>query len=146
MRVRQLSVFLENKVGRLFELTRALGEGDINIRSMCVIDNADFGVVRMVVDLPHSARRYLEDRGFMVNECDVIAIEVPDAPGGMAHVMHRFLQAEVNVEYTYPLLEKCNGNAVFIFRIQDVESAITVLTDQGIRLLSQDEITDLSRE
>lgn len=146
MWVCQLSVFLENKVGRLFELTRQLGEGDINIRSLCVIDISDFGVVRLIVDQPHSARRFLEERGFMVNECEVIAAEVPDAPGGLAQVMRAFLQAEVNVEYTYPLIEKCSGNAVFIFRVENQETAVHVLTDQGIRLLTQDDITDLSRE
>lgn len=138
--VMQLTVFLENSPGRLAGLTRALGDAGVNMRALMVADTAEFGVVRIICDRPETARRVLEEAGFGVSVTDVIAVEVPDHPGGLADVLEVIGSAGANVEYAYCFVEPGGGAAIDVFRVEDSDAATGALQKAGMRVLSPGEI------
>jgi len=138
--VMQLTVFLENSPGRLAGLTRALGNADVNMRALMVADTADFGVVRIICDRPDTAKRALEAAGFSVSVTDVVAVEVPDRPGGLADVLEVIGSAGANVEYAYCFVEPHGSAAIDVFRVEDAAGATEALTRAGIRVLRDDEV------
>ena len=117
MKVKQISVFLENKSGRLAEVTRTLGRNDINIRALSIADTTDFGILRLIVNKPEEANHALRQGGFMVSETEVIAVDVPDRPGGLADVLEILGQASVNIEYLYAFIGQTSQDALVIFRV-----------------------------
>lgn len=143
MRVEQIAVFLENKSGRLAEITRILAENEINIRALSVADTADFGILRLIVDKVDAAKKSLQEGGFTVGKTDVIAVEVPDRTGGLASVLKTANEADLNVEYMYAFVNKSAEDAVLIFRFDDMEKAIEVLQQGGFVLLSGAQICAL---
>jgi hypothetical protein len=140
MKVEQLSVFLENKAGRLAEVTKVLGEGGINIRALSLADTTDFGILRLIVDKYDQAREILKKHGFTVGKTEVVAIEVPDHPGGLAWVLQILSDSDVNVEYMYAFVQHSGKNAVIIFRFDNLERAIELLKKQGVRIYSGEEV------
>ena len=132
MKVEQISVFLENKAGRLAEVTKVLGEGGINIRALSLADTTDFGILRLIVDQYDKARETLKQHGFTVGKTEVVAIEVPDHPGGLAWVLQILSDSDVNVEYMYAFVQHSGKNAVIIFRFDNLERAIELLQQQGV--------------
>ncbi len=143
MKVAQIAIFLENKSGRLSEITRVLAENNINIRSLSLADTADFGILRLIVDKVEEAEKVLKAGGFTVGKTSVIAVEVPDKVGGLASVLKIIEEADLNVEYMYAFVNKSGENAVMIFRFEEVEQAVKVLKDQGITILSGAQICAL---
>jgi hypothetical protein len=143
MRVEQIAVFLENKSGRLAEITRLLADNNINIRALSVADTADFGILRLIVDKSDLAKQVLRDGRFTVGKTNVIAVEVPDKTGGLASVLETANEADLNVEYMYAFVNKSAENAVLIFRFNDMDKAIDILQQKGFALLSGDEIYSL---
>jgi len=133
--VRQLSVFIANESGRVSEVTSVLGEGGINIRGFSVSDTADYGILRLVVDKPDEAHALLKRAGFTVKELDVICIDLPDVPGGLAGVLRIVSDAGVNIEYVYSLI-----STYVVLNVADVDKAIALLKDRPVRLVSQEEI------
>ena len=138
--VKQLTVFLENSPGRLAGLTRALGNAGVNMRALMVADTAEFGVVRIICDRPDVAREALEAAGFGVSVTDVLAVEVPDHPGGLADVLEALGERRVNVEYAYCYVEPGGAAAVDIFRVDDIGVANEALSAAGIRVLGPSEV------
>ena len=143
MRVEQIAVFLENKSGRLAEITRILAEHDVNIRALSVADTADFGILRLIVDKVDVAKEVLRAGGFTVGKTNVIAVEVPDRAGGLASVLKTVHEAGLNVEYMYAFVNKSGANAVLIFRFDDMDRAIAVLQEKGFILLTGGQICAL---
>ena len=137
----QISVFLENKSGRLAEVTHALAGTGINIRALSLAETIDYGVLRLIVDKPKAAKKALTDAGFTVTETDVIAVEMPDRPGGLAGVVDLVTQRGLNIEYLYAFVGQRAENAVVIFRIDDVQAAISALQEGGSHILSADELS-----
>jgi hypothetical protein len=135
MQIRQVSVFLENKVGRVMEITEVLGENTINLRALSLADTSDFGILRMIVDKVDQAIDALKGRGFIVKETEVVAVEVPDKPGGLAQVLEILCIANINVEYMYAFFEQPKDKALLIFRFEDSERAIEVLGSKGIQIV-----------
>lgn len=135
MKVKQISVFLENKAGRLASVTRVLGDAKINIRALSIADTADFGILRIIVDQPGRAYDALKAAGFSATETDVLAIEVPDVPGGLASVLETMGEAQINIEYLYAFLTRASENAIIIFRVENPEMAIDLLEKSNVRLL-----------
>ncbi|ORC36549.1 amino acid-binding protein [Marispirochaeta aestuarii] len=121
MTIQQISVFLENKSGRLAEVTKTLGDAGVNMRAATIADTADFGILRIVVDNPHKALDALDKKGFTAKVTDVFAIELEDRPGGLAEIMELFHKTGVNIEYLYSSLENKNNKAVVIFKVDDTE-------------------------
>lgn len=140
MKVKQISVFLENKSGRLAEVTRSLGINGINIRALSIADTTDFGILRLIVNKPDAANRVLRDEGFMVSETDVIAVEVPDRPGGLADVLDILGQAGINIEYLYAFIGQTAKEALVIFRVEDCEGAMLALQAKNIRVLDGEDV------
>ena len=143
MRVEQIAVFLENKSGRLAEITRILAENDINIRALSVADTADFGILRLIVDKVDRAKEVLRAGGFTVGKTNVVAVEVPDRSGGLAGVLKTVTAAGLNVEYMYAFVNKSGSNAVLIFRFDAMDKAIEVLQQNGFALLTGEDICAL---
>lgn len=140
MKTTQISVFLENKSGRLAEVTRVLGDSGVNMRALCVADTADFGVLRMVVDKPDHAFKVLQENGFAASKTDVIAAEVPDRPGGLAHILEVLAARDINIEYMYCFVEMAGASAIDIFRVEQVDEAIAALSEAGVELVSADRL------
>jgi hypothetical protein len=140
MTVKQISVFLENKSGRLLDVTRNLGAAGVNIRALCVADTSEFGVVRLIVDDPVVARDTLRNKGFIVKETTVIAVEVDDRPGGLGDVLKPLVEQEMNIEYMYCFLEKAAEGAVMIIRVEEAEQAVGALSVAGYRVIPPDEL------
>ncbi len=143
MRVEQIAVFLENKSGRLAEITATLAAENINIRALSVADTADFGILRLIVDNVEKAKSTLKSNGFTVGITNVIAVEVADRTGGLAKVLKTIEEESLNVEYMYAFVNKTGENAVLIFRFDDMDKAIEALQRTGYTILSGKEICAL---
>ena len=140
MKVEQISVFLENKAGRLAEVTRVLGEAGINIRALSLADTTDFGILRLIVDQYDKARQLLKEKGFTVGKTEVLAVEVPDRPGGLAMLLQALAQADINVEYMYAFVQHSGKNAVIIFRFDNLDQAIELLQKEGVHIYKGEEV------
>jgi len=140
MTVKQLSVFVENKPGKLVEALETIGNADIDLRALSLADTSDFGILRAIVDKPDKALEALIDVGFLVKSNDVLAVVIGDKPGGLAAVVRILSEASVNIEYTYAFVGQCKDNAYVIFRVDDNEAAIQALTTFGITLLTEKEL------
>ena len=135
MNVKQLSVFIENKAGRVSEVTDQLGRAGVNIRGFSVSDTADYGIVRLVVNEPEHGLEVLRDAGFAVKSNDVLCVELPDHPGGLASILKIVSGAGVNIEYVYSLI----GTYVVI-NVADIDRAVGLLRDKPVTLVSQEDI------
>ena len=143
MTVEQISIFLENKAGRLAEVTDLLARQNVNIRALSLADTSDFGILRLIVNDPPAALAVLKDNGFTVARNEVVAVLLPDRPGGLAGVLAALKGRNVNVEYMYAFVQRSEGNAVVIFRFDETAAAVDVLKGAGIRMLSSAEIQTL---
>jgi hypothetical protein len=135
MKVEQISIFLENKPGSLEEATRILKDAGINIRTLSLADTTDFGVLRLIVNDVETASRVLKEQGLRVSRTTVVAVEVPDQPGGLHGILGVLSKNGINVEYLYAFVEKSGRNAVIIFRFDDPDAAIEVLRKNGMTVL-----------
>jgi hypothetical protein len=131
----QLSVFIENKAGRVSEVTDVLGDAGVNIRGFSVSDTADYGIVRLVVDDPAKGHQALNDAGFTVKENEVICLDLPDHPGGLAGVLKVVSAAGVNIEYVYSLIA-----TYVVINVADINRAVALLEGKPVRLVDQAEI------
>lgn len=143
MKIRQISVFLENRKGRLYEICSMLGEAKINIRALTIAETETFGVLRMVVDRPAEAVELFRTHNITANQTDVVAVEVPDRPGGLAQVLRVLTEHAVNVEYMYGFVEKFSESALLVFRFDDPERASDVLKANGINVVGEHDIQGL---
>lgn len=140
MKVKQISIFLENKTGRLYEVCACLAKYGINIRALAVAETADYGVLRLIVNRPEEAREYLSGEGFTVSETEVIAVEVPDEPGGLAQVLEPLHRENINIEYIYCFVEKSGQSAIVVFRIEDLERGIEVIRQAGFVVMKGEDV------
>jgi hypothetical protein len=143
MKVEQISIFLENKSGRLAEVATVLAKGGINIRALSLADTTDFGILRLIVNDTEKAKQVLKDNGFTVGKTEVIGVEVADKPGGLAEILNVMKAHNINVEYMYAFVQKSAGNAIIIFRFDELEKAIEVLQKAGIRIMKGEDICAL---
>jgi hypothetical protein len=135
MKVEQISVFLENKPGALAEVTRILGESGVNIRALSLADTKDFGILRLIVNDNEKAMEILGRKGLTVRKTEVVAVEVPDRPGGLAEILRILFEADINVEYLYAFVQQSGENAIIIFRFDETDRAISVLSEKKVRIL-----------
>jgi hypothetical protein len=140
VKVEQISIFLENKSGRLAEITEILAKNGINIRALSLADTADFGILRLIVDDIEKTSRLLKEGGFTVAKNEVVAVVLPDRPGGLAGILSVLQSQSVNVEYMYAFVRKSGGDAVLIFRFDEIERAIDALQAAGFRILKREEV------
>jgi hypothetical protein len=135
MKVEQISVFLENKPGSLAEVTRILGDSGVNIRALSLADTKDFGILRLIVNDNEKAREILGRKGLTVRKTEVVAVEVPDRPGGLAEILKVLSEADINVEYLYAFVQHSGENAIIIFRFDETDRAIEVLSKKQFKIL-----------
>ncbi len=140
MGIRQLSVFVENKKGSLHEITDTLAKANIDLRSMCIADTSDYGIVRMITTEPERAKAVLEAEGHVANIRIVTAFAVPDAPGGLARVLSILESKGVNIEYLYALVTSCPDKAYAVMRNDDRDRAEQILAAAEIELLEEKDI------
>jgi len=143
VKVKQISIFLENKSGRLAQVTQILAENGINIRALSLADTADFGILRVIVNDAEKASNILKTAGYTLGETDVLAVEVPDRPGGLANILLPLWKAGLDVEYMYAFVQRTGENAIMIFRFEDVDKAIEALKESSVRILSGKEVYQL---
>ncbi|MBI5485417.1 MAG: amino acid-binding protein [Deltaproteobacteria bacterium] len=137
MKLKQLSVFLENSPGRLYEATQALGAAGINLRSLSICDTFEFGVLRILVSDVALARRVIMEKQLPARVDDVVAVEIADVPGSLAKVLYLFKESQVNIEYMYALAGTggSSDKAVMVFRFSDNDRAIEILQANSIKIL-----------
>jgi hypothetical protein len=143
MKVEQISIFIENKSGRLAEIARILGDARINIRALSLADTTDFGILRLIVNDREKAKQILKEKGFTVSKTEVVAVEVPDRPGGLSEILQSLDSAAINVEYMYAFVERCGENAVIIFRFDETEKAIVTLQGKGFNILDGERLYNM---
>ncbi|MDI1472446.1 MAG: ACT domain-containing protein [Thermodesulfovibrio sp.] len=143
MKIKQLSVFLENKRGRLYEALKALADSNINIRALSIADTSEFGILRMIVTDPEKAKEILEKNEFTVKLTNVIAMAVKDKPGGLAEALKYLYDANINIEYIYAFVEKSGEKAVVVLRTENLDKTISILQESNIKLLTWDDVLAL---
>jgi hypothetical protein len=146
MKIHQLSLFLENKPGSLIDPIRMVSEAGIDLRTLTLADTERFGILRMIVSDWEKAKSLLQTAGFVVNVVEVVAVEVPDRPGGLAELLHVLEGAEVNIEYMYAFPFGRGSQAVLIFRFDRPDPAIERLQGSGINVIGSIEVYNRIRE
>lgn len=143
MLIKQISIFIENKPGKLSEVADILAMENINIHSLSLADTADFGILRLIVNDPESAMELLKCAGVTVAITQVLAVEVPDEAGGMAGVMKIMDNQHISLEYMYGFVERTRDRAVLIMRFEQPAEAIDILTKNGWNILKAEEVISL---
>lgn len=143
MKVSQITVFLENKKGRLADVTDSLAKAGVNIRAASIADTIDYGLLRLIVSDPVKAHQALSDNGFTASEAEVLAVEVDDKPGGLARVISCLADEGINIEYLYAFVGKSGENAIVVLRSEDTARAAEVLKKNGVPLLSGEQVHTL---
>jgi hypothetical protein len=138
--VRQISVFLDNRPASLAQMTRVLADRNINLRALSLSETRDFGTTRIIVADVDTCSEILRQAGYHFIETDVLAVEVADRPGGMADVLECVAREHISVEYAYAMIEKREGSAVIILRVDDIGKAIMALRKRNIRLLTREDV------
>ncbi len=143
MKVTQISVFLENRKGRLFEVCSLMGNNEINILALTIAETEDFGILRMIVDKPEDALSLLKKNGFMATLTDVVVVEIEDVPGGLAKVLGILNIEALNIEYMHAFLGRATAKAYMVFRFDDPDTAIAALQKNGIRVIRKGDILNV---
>ena len=143
MKIVQISVFIENKPGRLAAVSEILAENNINIRALSIADTSDFGILRLIVDKPEEAYEELKEKGLTASITNVLSVRMPDKPGGLANVLKVLNENEINVEYMYAFVSKSSDDALVVFKVENIEDAEQKLQGTGIDILTKDELYKL---
>ena len=140
MHIHQISVFLENRIGQLAEITKLLAEAGVDIRALSIAETSDYGLARMIVDDSQKASAILLQHGDILSMTPVWAVEVPDSPGGLAEVLSVLADAHVDVEYMYSLFTHKEGNAYMVMRVSDDPKFLSTLGERKIKLMTKEEL------
>lgn len=143
MFINQISIFVENKSGRLADITETLGKANVDIRALSVADTTDFGILRLIVDKPDTACMVLKDKGLTVSLTKVIAISVDDTPGSFAKAMRVLADNGMDVEYMYAFITREDGRAYVILRVDDNERALEIFKNNSIEIVTSDRIYNI---
>ncbi len=143
MKLKQISVFLENKKGRLKKAINVLSQANINIRALSIADTSEFGILRLIVPDPEQAKQVLEENKFVVKVNEVIGVEVPDEPGGLDSILDFLHDADLNVEYIYAFVEKKSDKAIVVIRTENIEEGLKALKKGNADVLSSEEVYNL---
>ena len=140
MTIHQISVFLENRAGQLAEITGILAQKGIDLRAINIAETSDYGVLRLIADKPQEAATTLLEHGFILSITPVVAVGVPDVPGGLAKVLDVLANENIDVEYMYSVFGQVNGLAHMVFRVGDTEKLLTVLKSNGVEPISSENL------
>ena len=143
MKLKQISIFLENRKGRLWKALSILSWAKINIKALSIADTSEFGILRIIITEPEKAKEILEEANFVVKINNVIAVSISDEPGGLESVLEALNRMDINVEYIYAFVEKKGENATVVIRTEDIDAGIAALENGVITVLSQEEVYSL---
>jgi hypothetical protein len=143
MKVRQISVFMENRSGRLASVLKEVAKAGVNIRALSLADTSDFGILRLIVDNVDTCVQALRDTGHTVSTTEVLAIEVPDRPGGLSGILEVLSAAGLNVEYMYAFVSRATEKAMVVFRFEQIDAAIAALQQAGISIVQAEKVYTL---
>ncbi|MDR2967495.1 MAG: acetolactate synthase [Methanobacteriaceae archaeon] len=143
MKIKQLSIFLENKEGRLWNALDILANDNINIRALSLADTSEFGILRIIVQDPEKAKKVLEDNDFIVKIKNVIGVELSDTPGGLAKVLKLLNENKINLEYLYAFTHEKSEKAILLLQANDLDSLIGVLEKNNIKVVPSKEVYNL---
>ncbi len=144
MSVKQISVFVENKPGAMSAMTSVLAKNNIDMRALSLAETGDFGIVRIIVDNIYNATTVLKDEGYIHSLTDVLGVKIPDVPGGINKVLTILENAGINIDYMYAFMgNRETKHAYMIFRVEDILSAQNALVEQGIHMITTDDIEKL---
>ncbi len=138
--IKQISLFVENKPGRMAKVSKTLSDSGVNIRALTIAEAGDFGVIRMVVDDPERGYKVLKDSGFTVSMTDVLAVEMKDTPGGLYEIVNALGESDVNVDYAYAFVTAKAQKAMLILRVDDLAKARAALSGKGVKIATKEEI------
>src|SRR5512147_1883263 len=138
--IKQISLFVENKPGRMAKVSKTLSDAGVNIRALTIAEAGDFGVIRMVVDDPEKGYKVLKDNGFTVSTTDVLAVEMKDTPGGLYEIVNALGESGVNVDYAYAFVTAKAQKAMLILRVDDLSAARRSLAGKGVKIATREEI------
>ncbi|AKL98498.1 hypothetical protein [Endomicrobium proavitum] len=137
MKITQVSVFIENTKGRLYDLCNVLGKNNINIKALTLAESPEFGIVRLVVDKAEDAIKIIKENGFIATIAHIVAVEVGDNPGGLASALKVLSDNNISIEYMYGFVEKKSDNALMVFKFEDIDKAIEILLKNKISIISK---------
>ncbi len=143
MKIKQLSIFLQNRMGSLSKPLEVLTVANVNIRAMCMADTSEFGILRLVVDDPEKGKEALEENNFLVKITDIIGVEMNDAPGGLTTVLDIIKENLIDLEYLYAFSHDKEGKAILLLHADDIDNLISVLTENNIPIVSAEEVYNL---
>lgn len=143
MTIEQLSIFIENKPGKLVEALETLADNDIDMRALSLADTADFGILRIIVDKPAQTQEKMKEAGFLVRTTEVIAVVVSDKPGGLAAILRILADKGIDVEYTYAFVAHSRDSAYVILRVGDNDTAVKALQEKGVTLVKASDLYNL---
>ncbi len=142
MKIKQLSIFLENKKGRMRKALDVLANNNINIRAMSIADVSDFGILRLIVPVPDKATKLLEENNFLVKIGDVVAVEMSDKPGGLNAILKILDESNINLDYLYAFVDEKEERAIVLLHPEDVDGGIKALNKGGATLIPPEEVYD----
>lgn len=145
MSIRQISVFLENRTGSLEEFTELIGSNGIDLIALSIADTTDFGILRIIVDDNEKALKLIQDNGYTANITEVLAVAVPDTPGGLARALQTLRAGDVTVEYLYSFVRRLHHSAILIFRVDKPQQAHSLLVEKGFEMIEETEINGTSK-
>ncbi len=143
MKIKQISIFLENRKGRLYDVCSLLGQKGVNIRALNVAETESFGILRIVADKTDVALDALKQADITARITDVVAVEVEDKPGGLANILKVLADEAVNIEYMYGFVEKSSDKALMVFRFDDVDKAAEILKKHNIKIVGEQGVREL---
>ncbi|MBQ2653140.1 MAG: acetolactate synthase [Methanobrevibacter sp.] len=143
MKIKQLSIFLQNRMGSLSKPLEILSDADVNIRAMCMADTSEFGILRLVVDDPVKGKEALEKNNFLVKITDIIGVEMNDTPGGLTTVLKIIRDNEIDLEYLYAFSHEKEGKAILLLHSDNIDKLISALKENGIVIVPSDEVYNL---
>ena len=143
MKIKQLSIFLQNKLGSLSKPLEVLNENNINIRAMCMADTSEFGILRLVVDNPEGGKKALEENNFLVKITEIIGVEMDDAPGGLTRVLKTIKENDIDLEYLYAFTHEKADKAILLLHSDNIDELIQVLKKDNITIVESREIYNL---
>jgi len=140
MKIKQISIFLENKKGRLWKALNILKGADVNIRALYLADTSEFGILRLIVPEPEKAKSVLEENDFAVKMNEVIAVELEDKPGGLSSILKILKDSDINIEYIYAFVHEKKGKAILFLKADKIDKTIEVLKKGGATILTAEEV------
>ena len=143
MKIKQLSIFLQNRMGSLSKPLEVLSNADVNIRAMCMADTSEFGILRLVVDNPEKGKEALEENSFLVKITEIIGVEMDDTPGGLTNILKIIKDNAIDLEYLYAFTHDKVNKAILLLHADDIDNLISVLTQNNVTIVPAEEIYNL---